>query len=345
MNIDTNPAPATGRGAADREIISAVDLCTSAGLLNPAAVGWTRTPLHTANLRGWGRRKRWEYWCLVSDSHIFAMTISSLDYAGVHGIYVLERATGRETVRDAIAPLARGVVLGDRAGADAQAEVAGMRLSVTEGSDGTRLQADADGVQLDAFVARDWGEDGAQESLGVVIPWNRTHFQYTVKTVARPVRGHLRLGEERHDLSPAAFAVLDHGRGIWPYQTTWNWAAGHGAVGGRRIGLQIGCKWTDGTGTSENAVFLDGRLHRLSGRVDCTFNSGDRMDPWHLRGQKVDVCLTSFHVRESRSDLRAVSSQIYQAFGVFTGSVVTDEGEVVPVDGLTGWVEEARNRW
>ncbi|MEV5398578.1 hypothetical protein AB0N26_20700 [Streptomyces cellulosae] len=37
---------------AEREITSPVDLCLPDGRLNPAAVGWTRRPLHRANLRG-----------------------------------------------------------------------------------------------------------------------------------------------------------------------------------------------------------------------------------------------------------------------------------------------------
>ncbi len=48
------------------EITSAVPLCTASGRLNPEAVGWSRRPVHTANLRGWGRTKRWEYWGIVT---------------------------------------------------------------------------------------------------------------------------------------------------------------------------------------------------------------------------------------------------------------------------------------
>ena len=52
------------------ELNAPVDLCLPDGRLNPAAVGWTRRPLHTANLRGWGRNKRWEYWGIVTADHI-----------------------------------------------------------------------------------------------------------------------------------------------------------------------------------------------------------------------------------------------------------------------------------
>jgi|GEM_PF-6815906 len=34
----------------EREITEPVDLCTASGLLNPAAIGWTRTPLQPRRL-------------------------------------------------------------------------------------------------------------------------------------------------------------------------------------------------------------------------------------------------------------------------------------------------------
>lgn len=65
-------------------------------------------PLHGANLLGWGRTKRWEYWGVTTPTHVVGIVASSIDYAGVHGLYVLDRATGEETVTDVVVPLARG---------------------------------------------------------------------------------------------------------------------------------------------------------------------------------------------------------------------------------------------
>ncbi len=101
---------------AEPEITAPVDLCLPDGRLDPEAVGWTRRPLHRANLRGWGRTKRWEYWGVVTPAHVIGIVASSIDYAGVHGIYVLDRATGAEVSKDAVVPLARGTVMPDRSG-------------------------------------------------------------------------------------------------------------------------------------------------------------------------------------------------------------------------------------
>ena len=91
----------------EREITEPVDLCRPDGRLNPDAVGWSRRPLHRANLRGWGRAKRWEHWGVVTPTHILGLVASSLDYAGVQSLYLLDRSTGRETTAEAVVPLTR----------------------------------------------------------------------------------------------------------------------------------------------------------------------------------------------------------------------------------------------
>jgi hypothetical protein len=324
------------------EITARVDLCTPDGRLNPAAVGWTRRPLHTANLRGWGRTKRWEYWGVLTPQAFVGLTISSLDYAGVHSLYVLDRRSGSETARGTVEPLARSTVLPDRSGVGtARASAGGLALELASTPAGTRIDASAPDVRLIAEVGP------GQESLGVVVPWSSRRFQYTVKDVGRPVSGTLTLHGEELAFGPddGSFAVLDHGRGRWPYAITWNWAAGSGVVGGRRIGVQLGGRWTDGTGQTENALFVDGRMHKLHGDLAWTYDRHDWTAPWRIRGPGVDVALAPFHERVERTNLLVVASEIHQCFGRFTGWVHDETRTQVAVDGLVGWAEEARNRW
>ncbi|MFE4660333.1 DUF2804 domain-containing protein [Streptomyces hydrogenans] len=321
------------------ELTSPVDLCLPDGRLNPAAVGWTRRPLHSAALRGWSRAKRWEYWGLVTPDHVVGVVASSLDYAGVHGLYVLERATGRETTADAVVPMARGTRFPARSGeGEIAVRTAGLTIRIRQGPDGDTVHAAADGVRLDVEVPRPPGH----ESLGVVVPWSRRRFQYTVKDVGRPVRGTLELRGETHEVGgPEAFAVLDHGRGKWPYAVTWNWAAG--AAPGRAV--QLGGKWTDGTGLTENALVLDGRLHKIGEELRWSYDRSDWLRPWHIAGERVDARFHPFHERVARTNLGLVASETHQCFGRFTGRALADDGTEVSLDGLTGWAEEARNRW
>ncbi len=325
-----------------REITVPVDLCDSRGRLNPAAVGWTRTPLHRSNLRGWGRTKRWEHWGVITTSHVVGLTVSSLDYAGVHGIYVLDRATGLETRRDVVAPFARGTQLPEySAGGPVRAAAGGLLISTDDSLQGTRLHARADDVQVDLVVERP--ED--HESLGVVVPWSEQRFQYTVKDVARRASGRIVVGGREHRVDREnSWAVLDHGRGRWPYSVTWNWGAGSGVVDGTVVGLQLGGQWTDGTGATENALVVDGRVHYLDDLLDWDYDTRVAVRPWRIRGQHVDVTLQPFHQRVATTNLGVVASHTRQSFGHWSGHVVI-EGREQSVDGLVGWAEEARQRW
>ncbi len=40
------------------EIVEPVDMCLADGRINPAAVGFSRHPVHVSNLRDWGRNTR-----------------------------------------------------------------------------------------------------------------------------------------------------------------------------------------------------------------------------------------------------------------------------------------------
>ncbi|MGC4806184.1 DUF2804 domain-containing protein [Micromonospora sp. DT233] len=323
----------------ERELSEPIDLCLPNGRLHPAAVGWSRRPVHRANLRGWGRNKRWEYWGVVTPSHIVGLVASSLDYAGVHSLYVLDRATGVEIDRNATVPFARGTVFPPVSGAGpVRARGGGITIDIDQDPSGTTIRATAPGLAVDLVVPLPAGH----ESLGVVVPWSTRRFQYTVKDLGRPVRGTLNVDGVTHPVDEAdSFAVLDHGRGRWPYAIRWNWAAGSGP--GRAI--QLGGKWTDGTGSTENGLFVDGRLHKIGAELRWEYDRADWLRPWRIDGERVSVQFHPFHEKVSRTSLGVLASETHQCFGHFTGWAAADDGERVDLDGLVGWAEEARNRW
>ncbi|MFI5496013.1 DUF2804 domain-containing protein [Actinoplanes sp. NPDC051859] len=322
----------------EREITSAVELCRPDGRLNPAAVGFSRTPLHHANLRGWGRTKRWEYWGVVTPSHIIGVVASSLDYAGVHSLYVLDRATGHETTAEATVPFARDAVFPPVSGTGrVSARGGGLSIDIDQDAAATTVRAHAKNIDLDLTIPHT-----GHDVLGVVVGWSTTRFQYTLKDVGRPVHGTLGLGGVLHPVPlDGSFAVLDHGRGKWPYSAAWNWAAGYAP--GRA--LQLGGKWTDGTGSTENGLILDGVLHKISEDLVWTYDRRAWRQPWRVQGERVDVRFEPFHERVSRTNLGILAGETHQCFGHFTGWATDSAGHRVDLSGLTGWAEEARNRW
>lgn len=333
---------------APREITAPVELVRPDGRLNPDAVGWSRRPLHDTSgvkrgLRGLGRNKRWEYWLVTTPEVLVSLTLSDIDYAGVHTVWAYERATGRRVDESAVVPFAWHTDLPGSLGAGvAEAGSRGLAGRIEETAGGTRLRARAEGVRFDVTA----GRLGAGESLGVVVPWSEDRFQYTVKDPLRPASGWVEVGGRRYDLAPGeSWAILDHGRGRWPYSMWWNWAAGAGhAADGRALGLQFGGKWTDGTGQRENAVVVDGTLFPLHEDLTWSYYERDWLAPWRLTSASVDLELRPFWDHDAVMDLGVVSSVAHQVFGHWHGRV-TAGGEDLVVDGVLGFAEDVRNRW
>src|SRR5690606_36385813 len=137
-------------------------------------------------LLGRGRNKRWEYWAVTTPTHVVALVTSDIDYAGVHGIWLLDRRTGETISHDALALALPRVALPGTLGEGPVRTRTRRSRSAGDGADGgRRLRAGGARVRADAVADRPPGH----ESLGVGVPWGDRLFQYTVKDVARPASG------------------------------------------------------------------------------------------------------------------------------------------------------------
>lgn len=324
------------------EIVTDVSLCDDAGRLNPAAVGWTRRPLHTSNLTGRGRTKRWEYWAISSPRQVLGVTISDLDYASLYAVYFLS-PDGSETVISKLLPL-RATAMPRMSGGDVSARAKGLSIDLTPDDSTMRLKVSSPELSADVWIERPQGH----ESLGVVVPWSSTRFQYTVKENTLPAIGVVTVNGTTHEFGDNAWATLDHGRGRWPYRVTWNWGSGSGLVDGTSIGVQVGGAWTDGTGSTENALCVDGRIHYIGDELVWDYDRSDWGRPWRVRTpdtDRIDLVLTPLHVRTDRINLGVLFNDTHQAFGIWSGTMRDTEGRAYRVDGVRGWAEEVVNRW
>ncbi|RZU66931.1 uncharacterized protein DUF2804 [Microterricola gilva] len=338
----------------ERELTAPVELCLPNGRLNPAAVGWARHPLVTTDgigrgSFGWGRNKRWEYWAVTTPTHIVGITVSSLDYASLHQLWVKDRRSGEEIDLVAISPLSGSATLPGTLGTgSARTRTKALSIDIDElgeadaGSPGTRLRAVSPRVTIDVLAERPAGH----EAMGVVVPWSDRLFQYTVKDVARPAGGTITIDGVSHRLPRArSWAVLDHGRGRWPYSMTWNWGAASGIVDGRTLGLQLGGRWTAGTGSTENALSVDGRITKYGDELDWEYSQGDFLAPWRIRGEHLDLVFTPEFDRSAQTNMLVIGSETHQCFGTYSGTATDEDGTTLRIDGLFGWAEHVHNRW
>jgi hypothetical protein len=228
----------------------------------------------------------------------------------------------------------------------------GLDLRIVDVAGGTHLVAS-------------WGEDDGRpahldivvdlppnhESLNVVIAWSDELFNFTSKHQARPAAGVLVVGEHRRPIgSPEgheSWGVLDVGRGRWPSEITWNWGGGAGRVGEQIVGIQVGAKWTEGSGFTENGIIVDGRLTKIGSELRWDYDWSNPMAPWHVEDPagQIDIILTPRFDKHSKIDGRNGGSETHQVFGTWSGSVRTDDGVELAFTELQGFAEEARQNW
>jgi hypothetical protein len=333
------------------ELTEPVRLCDLKGRLLPSSVGWSRYPLHTCNLSGHClRKKRWNFWGITNDTCCFSVLLADLDYIGLAKAYLLEYETRRFIEQTVTLPLGRGCDLPETADRDVVFENKAMSVAFLDEQGNTRIRVQSPafgGTSLSAelLVERPKGH----ETLNVVIPWSEHRFNFTSKQNCLPTSGTVSLGDEAFSFeSGKAFACLDFGRGMWPYSTFWNWASCSGIQNGRTIGLNLGGRWTDGTGMTENGICVDGRLSKISEDLRFSYDPSDLMKPWTITAPvsgRIDLRLVPLFERVARTNRLLIYSEFRQVFGHFSGTLVPDDGQAIQVAGMIGWVEQHRARW
>ena len=340
----------------ERELTEPVDLCTADGaLLNPAARGWSRRPLHRANLHGrFGINKRWDYWAILAGDLVVSSVYSDIDHLGLADVYWVDLATAETGGRAIVVPANEGIALPEVPGtAPLVVNRDGLDLRIADDEAGTRLVAtwnerDGRASRLDVRVELPAGH----ESLNVVIPWSDELFNFTSKHQARGAVGELVVGERRWVIGgpegAASWGVLDVGRGRWPARIAWHWGGGAGRCGDHVGGLPAGAQWSEGTGCTENGVIVDGRLSKLGSELTWTYDWEEPMRPWRVvdPGGQLDAVLTPRFDKHSKVDAsQDLGSETHQVFGTWSGRLVTDNGVTLEFEGLQGFAEEARQRW
>lgn len=333
------------------ELTESVNLCTPFGWLNPKAIGWSRHPLHRCNLTlPWFSKKRWNFWAITTEKHVFMLSVSNRDYIGRSFVAYGNFEDGTMVGDLVFVPFGRGLIMPETVQANVSCQHPDLNILLNQTSQGVKISVEAKKVGDTSLSANfDIVYPESHETLSVVIPWSKRLYQFTSKHNTLPATGVVRIGSKGIIFDgPQCFACHDFGRGVWPRNSIWNWAAASGLKDGRAIGLNFGGKWTDGTGMTENGICIDGRLTKISQDLIWEYDRTDWMKPWHIktpRTDQIDLKLTPIHEKNSAHRVGPLHTEVHQMFGYFEGTVVTDDGECIAIRDLLGWAEEFTGLW
>ena len=342
-----------------KEITQPGKLIKPDGSLSTA--GWSRQPLLDCNLEDVHfytfkpfqhfRIKRWDYYAVFTPQMFFSATIADLGYAGNVFVYVVDFETGAYHEEGLVIPLGSGVILprnsteGDAHFANKQAQLEFVR-SEQERKLSVSWPKFQKGKGIEAEISLFCPPE--HDSMTIVIPIGEKRFYYNRKINCLPASGQIRYGNALINLSPdTCLGSLDWGRGVWEYSSFWNWASSSAHLpDGRSIGLNLGMGFGDTSAASENAIILNGRIHKLD-QVSFKYDPEDYMKPWLFEDNQGRLSLefVPFTERVATTNLGIIQSEVHQMFGRYSGSLVLDDGAQLEVSDLIGFAEEHHAKW
>lgn len=300
--------------------------------------------------------KEWDYYAVVTDRFALALTIDHNGYMTMDSISLLDFEQNSQITksfmnlpffapRDLPSTSAKG---------DIRVKGKGYLLS---------FENDGHSRRLTGFMNRFSGEDtlvfdlhltdAPEETMVIVTPYqdHPEAFYYNQKINCIRVEGVITLGGKEYRCDPEdTFAVLDWGRGVWTYDNTWYWGSASGLVNGVPFGFNIGYGFGDTSAASENVLFHNGKIHKLS-RVEFHIpqkdGKDDYMTPWTFTSDdgRFEMNFVPVMDRCAKVDLKIICSDQHQVFGRFSGTAVLDDGTELKIENLMGFAEKVRNKW
>jgi hypothetical protein len=187
------------------------------------------------------------------------------------------------------------------------------------------------------------------DSILTSSPWpgEKKAFWYTRVSPWYIAEGVMQLsGSELVFVKDKAWGILDWARGVRPRTDLHLWASACGLSGGQQTGFSLGYGSLDSQAGTENAFFLEGKLHKLD-KVAFHIPSSNWLKPWHFTSNDERLEMT-FKPHQERSDRRSIlfhSIQSRQVCGSFSGSVILDDGSRHAFQDITGFAERRKTRF
>ncbi|MCL2270969.1 MAG: DUF2804 domain-containing protein [Treponema sp.] len=187
------------------------------------------------------------------------------------------------------------------------------------------------------------------ESLVCNLPWrnNKNAFRYSRRSPWYTVEGVIQFGTtEIIFTSGNAWGIFDWNRAIRSPADISYWAASCGCVDGRLIGFSVGHGLSDVSDGTENAFFVDGRVHKLD-QIAFNIPSGNRLSPWRFSSNdnRLEMVFTPQQERVDYRQMLFFSASRRQFYGSFSGKAILDDDTEMDFQNITGFAERVRTRF
>ncbi|WP_284377843.1 DUF2804 domain-containing protein [Litoribrevibacter albus] len=281
---------------------------------------------------------------VLTEDFMAGLAIVDLKLVSNCFFYVWTKEQGLLIEKSVISPFGLGARLSSSPDeANSHFSFMGTKASIEQSGPTTRVRLNSKQVQVDFSLHQ--GQN--YEPLRVCSQAGYTGWVYTQKTAGLEANGHISIKGQNFDLKAMnALGSVDWSCGYMRRETAWNWACFSGRDElDRTIGLNL-ASGVNETGTTENGLWVDGKLHKLGG-VRFEFDRNHMERPWRVVSECGRVTL-EFHSQGCRSEklnVGLLASNFKQMFGHYSGSILDDEGNPVVFKNVPGYAEDHYAKW
>ncbi len=295
--------------------------------------------------------KEWDFYQIVSGNHVLQLTIGHVSYVASFSAMLFDIQTGEKKSFTRMKPLPMRTIGMPRNPEEPNVlEVQGkgykMRFETRSSERLLVLQAEDKKIgyiDIDLVL----NNNPENEKLVIATPFfKKNQFYLNYKENYYGVSGQAEFGDMRMTPGNNDTALIDWGRGVWPFKHEWFWGNGAGFVNGGQFGFNIGWGFGDLQYATENMFFWNGKAYKLD-KLDVERDEHDYMKPWHFKDRDglFDFTMTPVYDRYTENNMLVINTHCHQIFGSYNGTAVLPNGEVIEVKNLTAFCEHAQNRW
>jgi hypothetical protein len=187
------------------------------------------------------------------------------------------------------------------------------------------------------------------ESLVTNMPWRekKNVFRCARRSPWYIAEGVIQFGPQELVFTKGnSWGIFEWTRGVRPPQDIRFWASGCGQSNGHQVGISVGYDTADSVLGTDNAFFLDGKLHKLD-QVTFHISPSNWLQPWRFTSNdnRLEMIFDPHQERVETHQMIFHSLKRRQVCGFFSGKVILDNGEEFEFNNITGLCERKKTRF
>lgn len=306
--------------------------------------------------------KEWDFYEISNEKYILLVMIADVSYGATTSVILHDMETGEQFAASSTSlltfgsygvfdtdPMEPGVITKHKKNYN-------LDITTAEGYKTIKFDGKTGKQDYKVDLRMDMFDD--HEYLTFAVPLvknNPKKFYLDSKINCMPVTGTVTVGDKVIEFSPDdTFAILDWGRGAWPYHSSWYWCNGSTRLdNGDIFGFELGWGFGDEDICTENTIFYNGKAQKLGkvtlekGRSNWMIKSDWMDNDWVLKSDdgRLNLTMTPYYDNFTCSRVLVIGNWCHQVFGRFNGTVKLDDGTVLEIKDMMAFCEKADNMY